>query len=182
MSGGIRRVIRHAPFKHWWLVGGLLVCGLVVAGWRTGWSAGFLAVAAITAAIYLGLPSMEAGRREVLDGENASRSPSKRPASAQTHKTGSAMVWDTRITPVANALSKAIIDPEIIRDIAMKSGLAMEYVRFSNYADTYWTSVLERAQDEGELRVDSVLNQALARTENDTVHDSIGLYRKYRNT
>ena len=92
------------------------------------------------------------------------------------------MVWDTRITPVANALSKAIIDPEIIRDIAMKSGLAMEYVRFSNYADTYWTSVLERAQDEGELRVDSVLDQALARTENYTVHDSIGLYRKYRNT
>jgi hypothetical protein len=92
------------------------------------------------------------------------------------------MVWDTRLNPVIHALSMAITDPEVIRDIAMRSGLAMEYVRFSHYPDTYWTSVLERAQDEGELRVDSVLDQALTRTENDTVHDSIGLYRKYRNT
>lgn len=181
MSGGMRRVIRHAPFKYWWPLGGLLVCGLVVAGWQTGWSAGFVAVAAIVAAIYLGLPSMEAGRKEVLGADSAAQSPSKRPPGTQGHKTGSAKMWDTRLNPVVHELSNAISDPEIIRDIAVKSGLAVQYVRFSNYADTYWTSVLARAQDEGVLRVDSILDQALARTENTEVHDSIGLYRKYRN-
>jgi hypothetical protein len=180
MSGGMRRVIRHAPFKYWWPIGGLLVCGLVVAGWQTGWSAGFVAVAAIVAAIYLGLPSMEAGRKEVLDGESAARSSSKHTAGTQGHKTGSANMWDTRLNPVVHDLSNAITDPEIIRDIAVKSGLAVQYVRFSNYADTYWTSVLERAQDEGMLRVDSVLDQALDRTEDTSVRDSIELYRKYR--
>jgi len=39
------------------------------------------------------------------------------------------MVWDMQINPVVRALSQAINDQAIIRDIAVKSGRSMEYVR-----------------------------------------------------
>ena len=92
------------------------------------------------------------------------------------------MVWDTRINPVVDALSSAITDREIIRDIAMKSGLTMRYLRISPDAESYWTAVFERAQDEGNQRVDSVLKEALTRTENAFVRDSIHAFWKARDS
>jgi hypothetical protein len=127
MFGAMRRVIRP-PFKHWWPVGGLVVCGLIVAGWWTGWSGGFLATTAIVAGIYVGLPPMEYARREMLGGGSASRSPVKGGINVKSHVSGGAMVWDTQINPVVHALASVINDPYIIRDIAMKSGLSMRYV------------------------------------------------------
>ena len=90
------------------------------------------------------------------------------------------MAWDTRINPVVNALSSTFSDSEIIRDIAVKSGLSMRYVRNTPDADSYWTTVLERAQDEGRERLEAVFDQALARTESVTVRDSIESYRQTR--
>jgi hypothetical protein len=89
-------------------------------------------------------------------------------------------MWDKQITPVVNAFSQAINDQAIIRDIAVKSGLSMQYVRTTPDAASYWTAVLERAQDEGTLRVDSVLNGALARTESPIAHDAVAAYWKSR--
>ncbi len=88
------------------------------------------------------------------------------------------MAWDTRINPVVHALSKVITDPVIISDIAMKSGLSMEYVRYSPDAESYWTAVLNRAQDEGDPRVDAVLDGALTRTQSPIVHDAVEVYWK----
>lgn len=90
------------------------------------------------------------------------------------------MVWDTRINPVVHALSQVINDQAIIRDIAVKSGLSMAYVRNAPDAASYWTTVLDRAQDEGDRRVDSVLNEALARTKSPMVFDAVETYRKAR--
>ena len=90
------------------------------------------------------------------------------------------MVWDTRINPVVGCISSAISDRDIIRDIAMRSGLTMRYVRISPDAESYWTAVLERAQDEGNQRVNSVLGEALTRTENAFVRDSVNAFWKVR--
>lgn len=90
------------------------------------------------------------------------------------------MVWDTRINPVVRALSRAINDQRIIRDIAMQSGLSMEYVGNRPDAASYWTAVLDRAQDEGDQRVDAVLSEALAHTENSMAHDAVEAYWKAR--
>ena len=88
------------------------------------------------------------------------------------------MAWDTRLNPVVGALSKAITDPVVITDIATKSGMSMEYVRYSPDADSYWTAVLNRAQDEGGSRVDAVLEGAVTRTESQIVHDAVDVYWK----
>jgi hypothetical protein len=90
------------------------------------------------------------------------------------------MVWDMQINPVVRAFSQVINDQAIIRDIAVKSGLSMEYVRTTPDAASYWTAVLERAQDEGTQRIDSVLNGALARTESPIAHDAVAAYRTSR--
>jgi hypothetical protein len=104
----------------------------------------------------------------------------RRRVSATIHTSGGAMVWDTRINPVVDALSSAINDRDIIRDIAMKSGLTMRYVRIAPDAESYWTAILERAQDEGNRRVDAVFEEALTRTQDAFVRDSIDAYRKAR--
>lgn len=90
------------------------------------------------------------------------------------------MTWDTRINPVVQVLSQVINDQDVVRDIAVKSGLSMEYVRKAPDTASYWTTVLDRAQDEGDLRVDSVLNEALTRTKNPLVHDTVKAYWKAR--
>lgn len=90
------------------------------------------------------------------------------------------MVWDTRITPVVHALSMAINDLAVIRNIAIRSGISLAYVPNMPDAESYWTAVLERAQDEGDQRVDSVLNEALVRTQNPSVRDAIEIYWKAR--
>jgi hypothetical protein len=177
MSGGTRRVI-HLPFKHWWLVGGLLLCGLVVAGWRTGWSAGFLAATAVVAGIYVGLPPMAAALQQMPGGGSVSPPPAQEAGGLNGRPTGGAMAWDTRINPVVRALSQVINDPAIIRNIAVMSGISMAFVRSAPDAASYWTTVLDRAQDEGDRRVDSVLNEALARTQNPMVRDAVEAYWK----
>lgn len=179
MSGGIRRVIRP-PFKHWWLVGVLLLCGLVAVGWMARWSAGFLAVAGIVAVLYAALPPMEAARQQMLGSKTASVSTVRNAESMNDHSSGGAMVWDTRITPVVHALSMAINDLAVIRNIAIRSGISLAYVPNMPDAESYWTAVLERAQDEGDQRVDSVLNEALVRTQNPSVRDAIEIYWKAR--
>ena len=88
------------------------------------------------------------------------------------------MAWDTRLNPVVGALSKAITDPVVITDIATKSGMSMEFVRYSPDADSHWTAVLNRAQDEGDARVDAVLETALTRTESQIVHYAVEVYWK----
>jgi hypothetical protein len=179
MSGGTRRVIR-LPFKHWWLVGGLLLCGLVVVGGLTGWSGGFLAATAIVAGVYVGLPPMAAALPQSPGNKSVSRPSGQGAEGRHGPATGGAMVWDTRMNRVVYALSQAINDRAIIRDIAVKSGLSIEFVRDTPDAASYWTAVLERAQDEGDLRVESVLNEALIRTENPEAHDAVKAYWKSR--
>lgn len=118
----------------------------------------------------------------LADGGSRSVSPSpvQEAGGLNSHATGGAMVWDTRINPVVHALSQVINDLTIIRDIAVRSGLSMAYVRNAPDAASYWTAVLDRAQDEGDRRVDSVLNEALARTESPMVHDAVETYWKAR--
>jgi hypothetical protein len=175
MSRGMRIAI-NPPFKHWWLVGGLLLCGMAVAGWWTGWSGGFLTVTAIVAAIYVGLPPMEAARQQMRDNKGTSRTVTQKTVNVNGNSAGGAMVWDTRISPVAHALSQAISDKIIIRDIAVKSGISLAFVWDTPDASSYWTSVLDRAQDEGDQRVDAVLQEALTRTQNTKVHEAIKAY------
>lgn len=90
------------------------------------------------------------------------------------------MGWDTRLNPVRRALSLAINEQRIIRDIATQSGLSMEFVGDRPDAASYWTTVLERALDEGDRRVDAVLNEALERTDNQMAHDAVETYRNER--
>jgi len=90
------------------------------------------------------------------------------------------MAWDTRINPVVHTLSQVINDQVIIRNIAVMSGLSMEYVGNAPDAASYWTTVLDRAQDEGDRRVDSVLNEALRRTQSPMVRDTVEAYWKAR--
>ena len=56
-----------------------------------------------------------------------------------------------RINPIVNALSLAISDFDIIRDIAMRSELAMRYARIVPEAESYWEVVLERGAGRGRM-------------------------------
>ena len=86
------------------------------------------------------------------------------------------MGWDTRINAVVHALAAAIYDLNTIGSIAKMSGLTMQNVINSHDAASYWANVLDRAQDEGDQRVDSVLQEALTRTRNPMVYDAVKTY------
>jgi hypothetical protein len=124
---------------------------------------------------------MEQARKEILARGGSPASRARRPAETRSDKSGGAMAWDTELNPVVSDLSSTFSDFEIIRDIAIKSGLSMPFVRYTPDAESYWTAVLERAQDEGRERVDSVFKEALSRTKNQQVRDTIESYQQARN-
>ena len=90
------------------------------------------------------------------------------------------MAWDTRINPVLEALSRVIYDVEAIRMIVRQADLNFAHLRLTSNVVNLWTEVLERAQDEGDARVDAVLEAALRTSDNPSLRDTIEDYWRAR--
>lgn len=52
-------------WKWWWLLGGVAVAALTAGGVATAWSAALWAVAAVVAAVYLGIPMLATSLRDL---------------------------------------------------------------------------------------------------------------------
>lgn len=94
------------------------------------------------------------------------------------------MGWDVRLNEVESILGQSIKSFDEIESIAERSGLSLHQVRHSRSTPAnFWHGVIARAYDEGDVRVDLLLDLALVACPSrsrDTLGSAIDRYRELR--